>query len=498
MTVSGVYVTAERSKNIVMKERELLLLTGLILMVTAWFSLGYSQSDEHFQILEFAGLKMGINQPADLAWEYHERMRPTLQPTLVFLLVRFWAFFSIENPFFIALFLRLLSAALFLVCTYRLYRTYCNDFFDLRVRRLFFLSCFLLWFEIYNGSHFTSEHWSGSIFILGFVYFKRREPSNTVNYFHLGLILGLSFLFRYQVGFLILGFVLWLAFIKKIKRQQLSFLAIGGLCLFCFGVLVDSWFYGQWTLSTWQYFSQNIVHQKAASFGVSPWYTYFWEIFLKGIPPVSLVYLVGPIVFFFTRPNHLLTWILVPFILVHFAIGHKELRFLYPIIGFLPILIFKSGLYLRGSFGKTIFYGKFTRSFLYLFWAVNSFMLLIVLFRALANEVLIYRFIYNHFPHNTILFAAEEDPYQMALEVNFYKPPGTLPIVHTLNIDSVTCPPGKQCLIALRKPIQFYSSRKDTQLIYSSYPDWAGRFNINGWLDRTHWWYIYQVKQGSD
>lgn len=81
-----------------MKERKLLWLISLLLLIACWFSLGFSQSDEHFQILEFAGLKLGINQPGDLAWEFHEKMRPTLQPTLVFIIYKLWEGLGVSNP----------------------------------------------------------------------------------------------------------------------------------------------------------------------------------------------------------------------------------------------------------------------------------------------------------------------------------------------------------------------------------------------------------------
>ena len=39
-----------------------------------------------------------------------------------------------------------------------------------------------------------------------------------------------------------------------------------------------------------------------------------------------------------TRWRNVLVWIMVPFVLVHSVIGHKELRFLYPLIYLLPAI----------------------------------------------------------------------------------------------------------------------------------------------------------------
>ena len=85
--------------------------SAIIFFITSWFSLGYNQSDEHFQILEFAGLKLDINTELDLAWEYEARMRPTLQPAMVVVVHRTLGLIGVDNPFIISFLLRLLTAA---------------------------------------------------------------------------------------------------------------------------------------------------------------------------------------------------------------------------------------------------------------------------------------------------------------------------------------------------------------------------------------------------
>src|SRR5437870_2133024 len=92
--------------------KKIILISILLHIVAAFFSKGYDRFDEHFQILEFAGLKFGINNAADLPWEYHFQMRSAFQPWIVVECHHLLALFNDDNPFHLALILRLLSAAL--------------------------------------------------------------------------------------------------------------------------------------------------------------------------------------------------------------------------------------------------------------------------------------------------------------------------------------------------------------------------------------------------
>ncbi|MBK5097796.1 MAG: hypothetical protein JJE01_08435 [Gemmatimonadetes bacterium] len=50
------------------------LLVALVLnLAAAYFSWGFHQFDEHFQILEFANYKLGNSPASDLPWEFSIR-----------------------------------------------------------------------------------------------------------------------------------------------------------------------------------------------------------------------------------------------------------------------------------------------------------------------------------------------------------------------------------------------------------------------------------------
>ncbi len=73
------------------------LLAIAVYVITAYNSLGYHQADEHYQIIEFAGTKLGTHMAEDLPWEYRDQIRPTLQPTMVYAIFKTLNAFSITN-----------------------------------------------------------------------------------------------------------------------------------------------------------------------------------------------------------------------------------------------------------------------------------------------------------------------------------------------------------------------------------------------------------------
>src|SRR5512138_4827 len=102
-------------------------ISALALLVTTWFAVGYSHPDEHFQILEFAGLKLGRNVPSNLPWEYHVQMRSAFQPAIVVWVHDFLKIFGSDNPFTLAFILRVLSAGLAFLSMLLLYKAYSKE-----------------------------------------------------------------------------------------------------------------------------------------------------------------------------------------------------------------------------------------------------------------------------------------------------------------------------------------------------------------------------------
>jgi len=137
-------------------QNKCIYLLGIIFfLIASVFSKGYYHFDEHFQILEFAGLKLGFTNASNLPWEYHQQMRPSLQPSLVVVICRFFEIFGVDNPYFITFFLRLLSSGLAFISTILLYKVYIEKISDYFLKRWFIILSFTLWFVIYIGVRFS-------------------------------------------------------------------------------------------------------------------------------------------------------------------------------------------------------------------------------------------------------------------------------------------------------------------------------------------------------
>ncbi len=476
--------------KIKLKENHFYILGAVSLLIASIFSVGYHHFDEHFQILEFGSLKLGLTTVSNLPWEFHDQMRPAFQPAIVVISHYLWGMIGIDNPFFITFFLRLLTAALSFISIWFLYKTYKNRINSAVLQHWFLILSFLLWFVIYNGVRFSSENWSGSLFAIGFSCYFLFKKRNFVSFFIIGAILGLSFLCRYQIAFLILGFGLWLVFIRKERFINLLFISFGILSLFLIGILIDRWFYGEWTLSTWNYFNENIVNDKISGFGAKPWWWYITTSLQNGIPPFSLLFVGGFLIITFFRLKSPIVWSLVPFIFIHSIIGHKELRFLFPIILFMPIVMIQGIETIQNRYYHRLSENKYLKSFMMLFFIINFAVLLIVSFNPADSQIYLYKKLYKEYKEPTTLFYINKNPYRRVLDIHYYKRKN-LTIKHINSIDSI--PLEKKGLVVLTNRNKSNNLRLGN-LIYSTYPNWILKFNVNNWIDRTNVWYIYELK----
>ena len=104
----------------------------------------------------------------------------------------------------------------------------------------------------------------------------------------------------------------------------------------------------------------------------------------------------------------------------------------------------------------------------------------------------LYRKIYNDYPGPVKLYYLTEDPYHRAKEIHFYKR-ASLETIKTAYPFIPENPGGKKFLLAVRSNDSFLPFFKGKKLIYSSYPEWIGKFNINHWVERTSFWYVFEI-----
>jgi len=477
-------------------QRTVYVISAFVFLLTAWFSEGYNHPDEHFQILEFAGYKLGQNDLAHLPWEYQFEMRPAIQPLIAYSVQKCAYFIGINDPFIITFLLRLITAAVSFLSIWMLFRLYSVTIINKRLVPAFLLISFLLWFSVYNSVRFASDTLSGRVFIIGFACYFLRKNEDLTRYLITGLLLGFSFIIRYQLIFMIAGFVGWLLLIKKTRIRYLVMLLLGFFLVFGLGVLSDRWLYGKWELTAWNYFLQNILLDKVSGFGIYPWWYYFKQTFLTALPPFSLIYIFSVLIYFFYKPKDSITWILVPFLLVHFFIGHKELRFLYPMIGFLPIMIITVWDYFLQRRGEKLAQNIFVKIFIKAFWITSLLMLPAVIFRPADDRMHIFKKLYHAGSGPVVLYYDGLDPYKCCYDVCYYRRPRLV----TRHIDSLnqikTCQDTLTFYITSKLP-DFQRTDYRPALIYFALPEWTKWFNVNGWIERTKFWRIYRVDPGK-
>jgi len=486
----------------------LLIISFLFHLITSVYSVGFHHLDEHYQILEFANYKLGNNLPSDLPWEFEAKLRPSIQPAIAFLIIKTSQLIGISNPFDQAMIMRILSSILSLLSVILLVYIFRDEIKSEKLLKWFLLLSFFLWFAVYAQVRFSSEGWSGSIFFIGFalLYYLKTKEKSLIAYLSIGLMFGFAFIFRYQIGFLVLGLILWLLIIDRFEFRKIFLICTGIVFAILIGVLIDRWFYGEWTFSVWNYFQFNILKGKVSNFGVHPWHFYITEIFWKAVPPFSLFLITLPLIWFIFKPKNIFTWMLVPFLFIHFLIGHKEFRFLFPLINIIPLFIILGFQELeKDKFKKIglIIQGKKWKWFIYLFVVVNFIYLINICFRPADYYVSLYQFIYNNYENvKTELIFSNEDPYLRAPEpANFYKS-------NNLSTRSVVDADSLQDVVNGKKYDKFLlmtdtflldkkyrSQNLEFKKVYSNLPKWVENFNYNNWLARTRIFTLYEISK---
>ena len=478
------------------RSRDIFIAGILLIVITAWFSMGYHHPDEHYQIWEFAKYKLGESPLDDLPWEFKEQMRPGLQPFIAFCTIIGTRFLGIIDPFAQVFVLRLLTGLM----VFGLYWKWCDALAPtLRDQGRFLRLCLVLfWMFPYLNVRFSSENMSALAFLGGLLLiFPKPDEKSNGRLFVAGMLLCTSFFFRYQIAFAGLGIGAWLLFQEKIALRSWFALICGAIVALIPCFFADYWMYGRWVFAPYNYFAQNIVQDKAAGFGVSPWWWYFKELPITLMPPASLF------LFWFLglgirkNPRHVFVWCLVPFVIGHSLIGHKEARFMFPLI--FPIFYLAAHGWDHYMAQKSL--PKWAN---YVFKFAVFVNLAVLGFRCIypANDVLVYtRFMRSYAvnnPESTIYWAQIGPKKKEVLTPHFFQSPWMKIVVTDsfpqLNNRAMYQPKAGDLLHFRSNRSDFVPDGFQTEQVFRWYPDWVLAFNINHWQDRTRIWSVYKIK----
>jgi phosphatidylinositol glycan class B len=479
-----------------------LLLVGLILhFITAWFSDGYHHPDEHFQILEFCNYKLGLSPASDLPWEFRAQIRPALQPCVACIFISIFKFTGIQNPFILVFFLRLIITLLGWLVICKLALLLLPDFSTEKGKILFIGMILFLWFVPYLNVRFSSENAAGISF-LWVLYFLLKPLASTIqkrttSFLLIGMLLGLSFFFRFQMAFAVIGLGFWLLFIKRISLISWMLLIFSCLLAMFLCVFIDRWFYGNWVFTPYNYYVANVVQHVASNWGVEPWWYYFGLFFIMAVPPLGFAMLFFFSTGLYAKPTSIFLFVFIPFLIGHLLIGHKEMRFLYP-MWFAFVYLVAIGLdYFLCRFSVNKF---FKYSFACLL-VLNFTMLLYRTFTPAQEAIPCYKFAHDYFKDkNTSLLCIHEPLYNLAeLNTNFYKPANMNEVVFANEnaLDTFLLKTNQEdSVIVFTKTASlnhllsnYYTSKR----IYCLLPEWILKFNFNNWEERANIWSIYTL-----
>lgn len=318
-------------------DRWILVVALAVHVATAWFSTGFHSADEHYQVIAFAEAKLGHQPVEELPWEHAAQVRSAFLPTLSMLVFLAAGSAGMHDPFVLAFLLRLLTA-LFALWAVRRFTLAVRHLVPPPLWRAFLFGSFLLWFLPFLHVRFTGEAWSGLFILLALAALLRPAPARH-SFLHAGVFLGLAFLCRPPTLVIALGLGLWLAVEKRAQATRLLQLGLGFLAMALAGLVLDSWFYGQPVLTAWNYLQTGITGDSPHPFTEFPWWYYYAWAVKYAIPLFGIPLLLAFGLACALQPRHFLVWATVPFLVMHMLIPHKDLRFLYPLAGLMPLLL---------------------------------------------------------------------------------------------------------------------------------------------------------------
>jgi len=454
----------------------------------AIFSTGFQHFDEHFQIYEFLNFKLGNIPSSNLPWEFREQIRPWFQVFTYFGVYKALGVVGINSPFFFAFVIRFLTSLFGLFALTRLIPLLKIWIPEKKYQIMTWGFLNLSWFVPYIQTRTNSESFGISFFLWGMSVFilslENKKDYVKAGLFS-GLLFGLSYLSRSQMAFVVAFLWFWGLFIKRGSAKMLiscAFTIIVGIGL---GVLFDYWGYGNWTFSTWHYFRTNFLEGVITTVKQYPWWWYFRLAFNRGIPPVSLPLIIATVWGWWKYRKHPLTWATLPLFAFHCYVGHKELRYIFPVIVLIPIYF---GFFLRDYSQKVEeLYKKKSVRFLWKFvLTVNFLFLLVATFRAANPSVDFYKFIWNNKDIKEITVHGENPYTMLGLPLEFYKKK-ELKIMM-----SDTYPVKGYTFFNKGRFVKEMEKHSQCELIYLTYPKWILKFNIGNWISRSRVWSLYK------
>ncbi|MBK6892962.1 MAG: hypothetical protein IPH00_07460 [Flavobacteriales bacterium] len=121
-------------------------------------------------------------------------------------------------------------------------------------------------------------------------------------------------------------------------------LAVGVVLATIIGLAADSWFYQEFNWSFWNYLHLNTlsilrIRPLPNVVEIFPWWYYFAWSAKYASWPIGAAILAALAWSTIKRPRSFIVWCIWPYLFLLMVIPHKELRFLFPLVDLVPLLL---------------------------------------------------------------------------------------------------------------------------------------------------------------
>ncbi len=400
----------------------ILLLSLTLHIIASFFSIGWYGADEQSCVLEYLNSKNGFEsnrcfynyQNEDLITV--QKIRSWFQPYIYFIISKITYPLHLFDGFKLTFILRLFSSIIGFWSLVFFYNNTKDHFKNHYAKKTYFFLTFLFWFFPFIHARTSQESLSISFLFFSLaLYIQIHNNLNFKKYLLLGFLLTITFILRYNLGIALFFIIVWdLFFTKKsIGSKILGYLLIlfSGSILLTIELFINVWGYEETILNIKDLFNLIIplnfliYGNVNPNMSQEPFYWYFIKIITDFLPPTSILILISILFFWIKKPISIITFVTLPFFLVHSFIGHKELRYIFPILALSPYFIS----YFLDNLNNIISNKIFLRKTLYFLFAVNLFALIFISFSSQKNQLNILKKIVNDENINEIYFINDND-----------------------------------------------------------------------------------------
>ncbi|XP_071464385.1 GPI mannosyltransferase 3 isoform X1 [Marmota flaviventris] len=330
---STLYVSAQdqnRRRGDLLGENIYLVLFTIALRIFNCFLVQTSfVPDEYWQSLEVAH-HMVFNY-GYMTWEWTERLRGYTYPLIFASIYKILHLLGKDSVQLLIWTPRLAQALLSALADVRLY-SLMKQLENQEMARWVFFCQSCSWFTWYCCTRTLTNTMETDLTIIALFYYPL-EGSKSINSVKYSSLVALAFIIRPT------AIIPWMPLLFKHFWQEQRktdlilhyFLPVGFVTL-SLSLIIDRIFFGQWTLVQFNFLKFNVLQNLGTFYGSHPWHWYFSQ----GFPVVLGTHLPFFIHGCFLAPKkyQILLVTVLWTLIIYSMLGHKEFRFIYPVLPF--------------------------------------------------------------------------------------------------------------------------------------------------------------------